>query len=203
MGFMRERMVPTWRALTGGQRSDWWFFAMDHPVTDLAGNIRTLNGWQMFVYCNGTLAVANHPYLVRLAPTNLEIPEAHPLTASICPIKCKRADGSTWRRGKVTVNVDPPLPDNRLILIYENYQNLKYPTVRTFNSYRAHMIPPGFSGPDDPQDFNVFPTAVGAYVRTRGLMGSKKKTKPYLQLARYRTVNTDNGMFAESVLEIT
>ncbi len=202
--YVRERTADEWRSLTGGQRSAWWDFAGDHPITYKAGQVKLLNAWQMFNYVNCQLAVADYRFLVMDAPTMLDLPGDVPFTLVTWPLKSKLADTSSRYHGRLVVNFETAVPENRVIIFYHTAE--KYPRMKTAyrtrntQKIRGAVVLPGTTGQVDLGIEGGMPLFPGKH--SAGLQGNYARILPNYPRGHYRVVSTVNGMYTQFPLTL-
>lgn len=202
--YIRERTADEWKSLTGDQRSTWFDFAMDHPVTYKAGQVKMLNAWQMFNYVNCLLAVADYQFLVMDAPTVLDPPGDVPFTLVTWPLKSRLADTSSRYHGRLVINFETAVPANRLLIFYQYFE--QYPNLlnayrtRSGRKIRGSVILPGTTGQVD----LGIETGMPLYLSRHGvaLQGNWARTHPNYPKGHYRVVSTENGMYTQFALNL-
>lgn len=202
--YIGERTADEWRSLTGDQRSAWFDFAMDHPVTYRAGQVKILNAWQMFNYVNCLLAVADYQFLVMDAPTMLTPPEDVPFTLVTWPLKSRLADTSSRYHGRLVINFESAVPSNRLLIFYHHAE--KYPRMvtayrtRYTQKIRGQVVLPGTTGQVDLGVDGGMPLYPGKH--SSALQGNWARVHSDYPQGHYRVVSTENGMFTQFPLNL-
>lgn len=203
--YVKFKTGPKWRGLTPEQHSAWFEFAMDHPITYWNGNIKTLNGWQIFNYVNCQLATAAYNFLICDPPNDLTVPDNIELQFCRWIIKSKLASGDTRRHGRLIANVETAIPEDRVIIFWQtwergrkpNYIPPLYALIQTRNQqkYRAGVMLPGFTGAYDLASYGGMPLARGR--STDNIQGNWARCNPNRPMGVYRVVSTINGMYTQ------
>ena len=202
--YIAGRTADDWRSLTSVQRSAWFDFAMDNPVTYKPGQVKLLNAWQMFNYVNCQLAVAQYSFLITDPPSMLTLPEDIPFTLVSWPLKSKLASGLSRFHGRLIVNFESAVPANRIIIFYQNYEKFKdfVTAYRTRNGpmIRGAVVLPGTSGQVDLGKAGGMPL----YLHRHGvaIKGNWARIKPEWPKGQYRVVSTENGMYSQFPLNL-
>lgn len=199
--WITEKTSPAWSSLTSEQRTAWWDFAMDHPITSWNGRVEIYNGYQMFNYCNVHLAVADFNPLIHDPPTDLVSPDPLYFSYTRWTIKTQLADTSSWYWSRLIVLVDTPIPADRVIIFYQNWEKKKKPNYippATSNVGTRHRILlrgsalyPNESGSFDLSQVRGMPIYLDY---STGLYGNWNRSNPNVPLGKYIVVSTINGM---------
>ncbi len=177
---------------------------MDHPISYRAGQVKMLNAWQMFNYVNCVLAVAEYSFLVLDPPTVLDAPEDVPFTLTTWPVKSKLADSSSRYSGRLVINIETAVPENRLLIFYQHAE--KYPRMKTAyrtrftQKIRGAVVLPGTTGQVDLGIEGGMPLFPGKH--SAGLWGNYARIHPNYPRGSYRVVSTENGMFTQFTLNL-
>ena len=194
--YISDLIAPFWATLTNDQRSDWHFFAVDNPIINTAGELVTVNGWQMFVHVNAWLAVGDSTLMLPDPPADLVSPDPFNLSAQVWPAKLKLPGGSTYRSGRIFLDVDPAIPSNRIVFVMRTSQLVSPWSLVPWPLSHLSYIAPGFSGLHDLSIRNGYSlsTPGSTYEDRQKLIGPYAKSHPKVLAARLIIASTDNGM---------
>lgn len=200
INYLQDRVAPFWQALTDPQHSAWHFFALANPITNDQGELVTVNGWQMFVHVNSWLAIADTIYMISDPPADLTRPLPFNLRATTWSIKCKQADATTFRNGRIFINVSPAIPTDRLVMVIPAQTFISRLSLHPWAVAHSSYIAPGFSGLHDLTIRNGLSGAGASGLLHLRIVGPWAKGHPRQRAAKLLIISTMNGMRTEGTL---
>lgn len=192
-----DRIAPAWQMLSAAQHTAWHVFAVDNPWINSTGDFTSLSAFGMYVAVNSWLAVAGMGYILQDPPPDLITPQSFNLPAQVWPIKSKLANSDTDRSGKLYVNVAPPLPLNRLVIVLQPSPFISAFSERPWPRSHSTVLPPGFSGLADLSTREGYSRANAQVVQRLKINGPYLKGHPDQRTAKILIISTQNGMHVE------
>lgn len=196
-------LAPAWDALTDDQRSCWHFFAQTHPIVNAQGDLRTINGWQMYYRVNVYLAVAEYDPLISDPPQNLTPPSTRTVAATLWRNNYSDEFGATQRQPLLTLAFRKPTPSSILQIVQQGYTTNKAGTPIPLHPTKTRpasvpsprhvtIIPPGFSGLLDLRTPTGYFASTGGrpkFSTISGTSAAKNSKRPAATLLVVSTVN--------------
>ena len=210
-GIIYDIISGAWAALTADQRSCWHFFAQAHPITDEAGELVTLNGWELYYRQNVYIAVSNTYSLLSDPPANLDPPPSRNMQATLWSVKGLLGTGETIRRPILLLEVKEPLHADVFEILtqeyitnhggpptpacYEHTQPTQQPQPR-----HVLIIPPLFTGLLDLRTPSGYFATTGGRAKFSKIFGVTARRRPDLPAARLIAVSLINGSTSRSTV---